>query len=589
VADTAESLVLGVDFGTCLSSVVVGQADGTLLRVKDPVSLSFSVPSSVAVDKSGTLMFGTAAERVKLTRPYASQFKRDLSLEVPIVLGDQRLTPLQLTGRLLRWLRDQAEETAGRSATSVVITMPASYERHRRDMMLDAAVTTGFDPGAVTVVEEPVAAAAFALTDRPAEPGERLLIYDLGGGTFDVAVVEVTADGFQVLSHDGAPDVGGVLFDRLIADDVLERVDGLADLIAAGGEDPRGRARARRRRYELAEFCRELKHQLSSATHQEDWVPGTDEMYELSRDRFDAMIEPLLAETLERCDAAVEEAGLSWPQIDRVVLVGGSTRIPGVGRTLAEARGRAVQRLSEPELAVAEGAAWLGRRAASEARRALRRTDASHPQGEKTASSTVTVTDASFADVVLNSDKLVLVDFWAKWCGPCRMVAPVLEEIAGEHPDKITIAKLDIDANPTVTRDYQVLSIPAQILFKGGKPVKQIVGTKPKAALLADLSDYLGSPPPAPADTVVATSRELEVMSLTWVLKLTTHRILVKGSWGDVKCDRPTTDVSGFSSEGVGVRVVFADGKSVKVQSGLLYQGRVLKALEQVTGLTRRR
>jgi thioredoxin 1 len=105
---------------------------------------------------------------------------------------------------------------------------------------------------------------------------------------------------------------------------------------------------------------------------------------------------------------------------------------------------------------------------------------------------TVTVTDASFAEDVLNSDKPVLVDFWATWCGPCRMVAPVLEEIAGEHPDKITVAKLDVDANPTVARDYQVLSIPTLILFKGGEPVKQIVGAKPKAALLADLSDYLG-------------------------------------------------------------------------------------------------
>jgi thioredoxin len=108
------------------------------------------------------------------------------------------------------------------------------------------------------------------------------------------------------------------------------------------------------------------------------------------------------------------------------------------------------------------------------------------------AGNTVTVTDASFADDVLGSDKLVLVDFWATWCGPCRMVAPVLEEIADEHADKITIAKLDVDANPTVARDYQVLSIPTLILFKGGEPVKQIVGAKPKAALLHDLSDYLG-------------------------------------------------------------------------------------------------
>ena len=103
----------------------------------------------------------------------------------------------------------------------------------------------------------------------------------------------------------------------------------------------------------------------------------------------------------------------------------------------------------------------------------------------------ITVTDATFADEVLGSSKPVLVDFWATWCGPCKMVAPVLEEIASEHGEKITIAKMDIDANPSIPRDYQILSIPTMILFQDGKPVKQIVGAKPKAALLADLSDVL--------------------------------------------------------------------------------------------------
>jgi thioredoxin 1 len=106
--------------------------------------------------------------------------------------------------------------------------------------------------------------------------------------------------------------------------------------------------------------------------------------------------------------------------------------------------------------------------------------------------STVTVTDDSFADDVLGSDKPVLVDFWATWCGPCKQVAPVLEEIASENGDKLTIAKMDIDANPSTPREYQIMSIPTMILFSGGKPVKQIVGAKPKAALLADLADYLG-------------------------------------------------------------------------------------------------
>lgn len=101
------------------------------------------------------------------------------------------------------------------------------------------------------------------------------------------------------------------------------------------------------------------------------------------------------------------------------------------------------------------------------------------------------VTDASFDVDVLQSDKPVIVDFWADWCGPCRMVAPILEEISAKHGDKVTIAKLDIDANPNIAQQYQILSIPTMLVFQGGKPVKQVVGAKPKAALLAEFADIL--------------------------------------------------------------------------------------------------
>src|SRR3954471_1407839 len=102
------------------------------------------------------------------------------------------------------------------------------------------------------------------------------------------------------------------------------------------------------------------------------------------------------------------------------------------------------------------------------------------------AKNTVDVTDATFDSDVLKSDKTVLVDFWAEWCGPCKMVAPVLDEIAGEYAGKITVAKVDIDANPQVARDYQILSIPTMGVFEGGKMVKAIVGARPKAAILKE-------------------------------------------------------------------------------------------------------
>ena len=101
------------------------------------------------------------------------------------------------------------------------------------------------------------------------------------------------------------------------------------------------------------------------------------------------------------------------------------------------------------------------------------------------------VTDETFADEVLNSSDTIMVDFWAEWCGPCRAVSPILDQIASENSDKIKIVKLNVDDNPQMAMKYQITSIPAMKVFRGGEVVKTVIGAKPKPALEADLAEFL--------------------------------------------------------------------------------------------------
>jgi thioredoxin 1 len=101
------------------------------------------------------------------------------------------------------------------------------------------------------------------------------------------------------------------------------------------------------------------------------------------------------------------------------------------------------------------------------------------------------VTDSNFATEVLASEKPIMVDFWAEWCGPCRAVSPILDQIATQHADKIDVVKLNVDLNPETAMKYQITSIPTMKVFRAGEVVKTVIGAKPKPALEADLAEFL--------------------------------------------------------------------------------------------------
>ena len=101
------------------------------------------------------------------------------------------------------------------------------------------------------------------------------------------------------------------------------------------------------------------------------------------------------------------------------------------------------------------------------------------------------LSDATFDETVQSSSEAVVVDFWAEWCGPCKMISPILEEIASEHKDKVKVVKLNVDDNPGVTRRYDVMSIPTLIVFKDGQAKKRVVGAKGKSQLLQELGEFL--------------------------------------------------------------------------------------------------
>ncbi|MFF4233447.1 Hsp70 family protein [Streptomyces sp. NPDC001820] len=368
-------MVYGIDFGTWASALVVLRQGHPPLPVRDPVSAHGAtlVRSAVCLLPDGSMVVGQAAQNSRLQRPerFRAEFKREFGEPFPHRLGERRFSSEELTARVLGFLVEQARRAVGAEPDRVGITVPATWERARRRLMLEAAEAAGLRPETVEVHTEPVAAAVYALHDHGMDRERTILVYDLGGGTFDLAIARGTRDGFSVLgSPGGLPHVGGLAIDQAVLGLIRDRcpVAALDSLRSSGrdvdgdGTDDRG-AGVLRRRTQLAEACTAFKQQLSVSSEHTDLLTMLDPPVEvtLTQAELREAVHPMLSDTVAECERVLRAHGLGWADLDLIVPVGGSSRLPMVGELLAARSGRPVMDVSEPELAVATGAAWLAR------------------------------------------------------------------------------------------------------------------------------------------------------------------------------------------------------------------------------------
>lgn len=356
--------MLVVDFGTSTSSAALVVGDSVRL-VKEPASGSWCWPSAVCLDGEN-LLVGTAAERLRRIDPlvYRAEFKRDLGDPVPIVLGDKSFRPEDLVAEFIVALRQQAQRLCDQQLHRLVLTVPASYAvaDTRRDLMIDAGVAAGF--AEVELLTEPVAAAFAPVAGAPIRSGELVLVYDLGGGTFDAALVRTGEDGqHEVLGHGSLEDVGGRDIDATLFAHVRELGgDGFADQLDTAAADQPRRLAAHRMRTELADFVRQVKHQLSDAPSARDFFSPALLPVVVDRAELTTMVSSSLRRTVRCCVEVLASAGVEPGELTAALLVGGSTRMPVVAETVAAELGVPLRFAEDPSTAVVHGAAnWVQR------------------------------------------------------------------------------------------------------------------------------------------------------------------------------------------------------------------------------------
>ena len=346
--------ILGIDLGTTNSAVAVFQDGQAKVLHKDDKA---AMPSVVGLDNDGRLLVGEPARNQWVLAPQRTvrSIKRQMGQDETVRLGDQEYTPQEISAIILRSLKDRAQEHFGRPVSKAVITVPAFFNETQREATREAGQLAGLE--VVRIINEPTAASLTYQSDP--ENMERLLVYDLGGGTFDVSIVQIEQGVVEVLSSHGDTHLGGDDFDQLLLDHVCEKFAKEHDV------ELRDSPTAKSRVLQAVEEAKKTLSFLAVAKIEEEFIAEKAGVplhlnLEITRMEYEDLIESLLNKTLVCVDESLSDAKLRADQIDKVVLVGGASRTPMVHRLLEEQLAREIHAEVDPDLCVAMGAAIQG-------------------------------------------------------------------------------------------------------------------------------------------------------------------------------------------------------------------------------------
>ena len=345
----------GIDMGTSYIKVSKIKKDGKVQSVNmsggimSVLGSEKQILSALYLQKNGEFLVGAAAYNVCKQDPsrYVSQFKRKLG-QGAYLLGGTPYTAQELYTEVFRFILKEADRQ-GDPVEQAVLTVPAVYTEQQKQLVQEAAARAGL--AEIELLEEPVAAASCYASTQTIAEGEKILVYDLGGGTFDTALIERTKDGYRLLSEPrGLPACGGALFDDLIFCDLQQKVAEIAP----------NALQYNAFRIELAQTATKIKHLLSVVeSYDESIMVGFDMLsYHIERNWFEEQVRPELEQTLVLCDQVIADAGLKPMEIQHILPVGGASTMPIVARMLTEHYPYSLLcRTEEPGLLVSYGAA----------------------------------------------------------------------------------------------------------------------------------------------------------------------------------------------------------------------------------------